>query len=872
MENIKYGYKIDLDSDSTAAKVIKLVGFNKKVLEFGCSYGYMSEVLINEFNCQVTGIEIDVEAANMAKSICNRVIVGDIEKIDLEKELKNEEFDVLIFADVLEHLINPWDVLEKARKFLKKDGYIVGSFPNIGYLSVALEILEGRFRYRPLGILDNTHLRFFTLETICEMFESCGYYMHTVQRTKAPLEISEFKTIESNYNGNLLNNIKSINKEWDTYQFIVIAYKAGETSKIKLLNERIAELEDEIKSISIELKSVCEENNDELKFLKNELENRNDELMNLQLELEEKTDKLNSYAETLEKEEEEINSLNLQIMNENKKIEYLETQIIKKDNSLNILEKRIYEQENIILNKNDKITVLEDKVQKQQFESDRIYNSNGWKMLLKYYKLRDRFLPLGSKRREIAKLFFNYKDSSKKAINTLKYYGVKGFLIKSKQRINSIAVASNEQLPQVPEIKLITFNNEFPIENENIRLSIIIPTKDAGEEFRRSISLLKNQKGFKNIQIIVIDSGSKDKTIDIARAYGANIIEIPPKQFSHSYARNLGAENADGDYLLFTTQDAFPTSSTWAYELYTVIKNNDVVAVSCAETPKQDADLFYRVICWNHYRFLEVNDKNRIMSMPDDDNHISLRKNGQLSDLANMISKDLFMKYKYRFGYAEDLDLGIRIIKDGYKIAFLSSTRVIHSHNREPYYFLKRGYVDSIFLTSIFKDFQIPYINPERYINDIIFTYDLLSKMINNNFSCTNNNFDIETIKKNIFDNFSNASNYFYPESIEISNNEFIDNSFKQFLQDTFNIYKQYYANAKYNGILVFAMMDFLKIIFEYINNVYESIDDFILNDLKACIFKAFAQMCGAHLAYCYLKNVDNHILCTIDSDLRKGV
>lgn len=74
--------------------------------------------------------------------------------------------------------------------------------------------------------------------------------------------------------------------------------------------------------------------------------------------------------------------------------------------------------------------------------------------------------------------------------------------------------------------------------------------------------------------------------------------------FSHSFARNLGAEEATGDYLLFTVQDALPPSSTWLYELFQVIKDQNVVAVSCAETPREDADLFYRQISWNNYNFL----------------------------------------------------------------------------------------------------------------------------------------------------------------------------------------------------------------------------------------------------------------------------
>ncbi len=110
-------------------------------------------------------------------------------------------------------------------------------------------------------------------------------------------------------------------------------------------------------------------------------------------------------------------------------------------------------------------------------------------------------------------------------------------------------------------------------------------------------------------------------------------------------------------------------------------------------------------------------------------NHISLRQNGQLSDLANLISRELFEQYQYRLNYAEDIDLGIRLIKDGYKLAFLGTTRIIHSHNRPAYYFLKRGYVDNQFLSDIFSDFEVPKLHIESFVPDIAFVFRFLAEL-----------------------------------------------------------------------------------------------------------------------------------------------
>ena len=277
-------------------------------------------------------------------------------------------------------------------------------------------------------------------------------------------------------------------------------------------------------------------------------------------------------------------------------------------------------------------------------------------------------------------------------------------------------------------VKPIIEGDDVP--KEEVTVSVVIPTKNGGEDFRRVLATIANQKGFRKVETIVVDSGSTDKTVELAEQFGAKIIKILPEEFSHSYARNLGASYASGEYLLFTVQDALPPSDSWLYELFSVIKSNDVVAVSCAEFPWESADLFYRAITWNHYRFLEVDREDRIMRYAGSEDHVTLRKNGQLSDLACLISKDVFTKYKYKTDYGEDLDLGLRLIKDGYEIAFLGSTRIIHSHNRPAFYYLKRGYVENVFLPRIFPDYPTVGNSLERVIPDVLFTHQVIKSMV----------------------------------------------------------------------------------------------------------------------------------------------
>ena len=157
--------EIDLDSDSVHADVVRLVGNDARVLELGPATGYMSRVLTDR-GCTVVGIEVDPEMAERASQYCERVIVGDLDGLDLAAELGEERFDAIVAADVLEHLKDPLQALSRLRPFLEPDGCFVVSVPNVAHGSVRLALLSGDFDYREIGLLDSTHLRFFTRETL----------------------------------------------------------------------------------------------------------------------------------------------------------------------------------------------------------------------------------------------------------------------------------------------------------------------------------------------------------------------------------------------------------------------------------------------------------------------------------------------------------------------------------------------------------------------------------------------------------------------------------------------------------------------------------------------------------------------------------
>jgi SAM-dependent methyltransferase len=118
---------------------------------------------------------VQSDAAEEASLRAERVIVGDVEELDLEAELGGERFDAILFADVLEHLRDPAAVLRRVRPFVADGGAVVASIPNVAHASVRLSLLAGSFRYREQGLLDESHLRFFTREGVQDLFEGSGY-------------------------------------------------------------------------------------------------------------------------------------------------------------------------------------------------------------------------------------------------------------------------------------------------------------------------------------------------------------------------------------------------------------------------------------------------------------------------------------------------------------------------------------------------------------------------------------------------------------------------------------------------------------------------------------------------------------------------
>jgi len=188
------------------------------ILDVGCASGSFGQILKSARSVEVWGIEPNERAAEIAAQTLDKVICG---KFDSSLNIPKKSFDCIVFNDVLEHLVDPYSALNYCHKLLKKKGIIVASIPNVRYFDNMWNLLvKKNWEYAESGILDKTHLRFFTHKSIISTFDEAGYYVEFIEGIN-PLEkmhphlVKKFKFI----NRLLFNNIEDMRY----LQFAIVA-------------------------------------------------------------------------------------------------------------------------------------------------------------------------------------------------------------------------------------------------------------------------------------------------------------------------------------------------------------------------------------------------------------------------------------------------------------------------------------------------------------------------------------------------------------------------------------------------------------------------------------------------------------------------
>lgn len=230
-------------------------------------------------------------------------------------------------------------------------------------------------------------------------------------------------------------------------------------------------------------------------------------------------------------------------------------------------------------------------------------------------------------------------------------------------------------------------------------ISIILLTKNGGSRLEELMQSIKNQKFEGNIEVIAIDSGSQDNTIDILKKYNAKIYRIAPEDFHHSKTRNLGAQKSKGNILVYLTQDALPIDNYLLMNLLKQLNNNDISVVYGRQIANLDAkkmDVFF-------YSYFYPKEK-KVLDIKHAENPKKFyMENVFVSDVCAAIKKDVWEKIRFddNVSMSEDKDFALRVLKEGYAILYEPSAAVYHSHDYTIRSLFKRRFKDGTAFSSI---------------------------------------------------------------------------------------------------------------------------------------------------------------------------
>lgn len=226
--------------------------------------------------------------------------------------------------------------------------------------------------------------------------------------------------------------------------------------------------------------------------------------------------------------------------------------------------------------------------------------------------------------------------------------------------------------------------------------SIVIPTKNGGTLFKNAIDQLQSQKLWSQSELIVVDSGSTDATVDIARAAGAKVFEIPAEEFNHGATRDFGIARASCEYVILMVQDAIPRDLDLLSNILRPFEDSEVAGVYARQLPQPDADLLTKRNLNNWLTGRTDSEVRKIKSiewyesLPPVDKYFFCN----FDNVCSVIRKSVWLKHKFgKINFGEDIDWAERVLKSGHKIAYEPTAAVTHSHDRPLYYEFKRTYV-----------------------------------------------------------------------------------------------------------------------------------------------------------------------------------
>lgn len=218
-----YEYAVDLTGQTAPVYVIQLVGHSKRVLEIGCGPGSITKVLVQQGQCRVTALELDSDSIKKVEPYCETAMQADLNSEEWPHLLDGvEPFDVVVAADVLEHLYDPWTTLKRMASLIGPNGYLVISLPHAGHAAVVSCLINSDFEYHDCGLLDRTHIRFFGLKNIQDLFAQANLKIIEVRYVITPPEETDLAAHWSRLPAKVQNAIKT-SEYANVYQVVVKA-------------------------------------------------------------------------------------------------------------------------------------------------------------------------------------------------------------------------------------------------------------------------------------------------------------------------------------------------------------------------------------------------------------------------------------------------------------------------------------------------------------------------------------------------------------------------------------------------------------------------------------------------------------------------
>ena len=184
--------ELDPAQRSSLSVLAAFVAPRTRVLDLGTGSGTLGRHLRDSKGCFVDGFTVSAEEASLAIPWYHHVQVGNLEQSGWSSVFEPEVYDVIVCADVLEHVRRPEDVLREARSLLKPGGLLLVSVPNVAYAGLVADLMHGRWEYGPEGLLDASHMRFFTRDSFARLLKREGWHLHRAEPVPQPWFETEF--------------------------------------------------------------------------------------------------------------------------------------------------------------------------------------------------------------------------------------------------------------------------------------------------------------------------------------------------------------------------------------------------------------------------------------------------------------------------------------------------------------------------------------------------------------------------------------------------------------------------------------------------------------------------------------------------------